>query len=69
VLAESGTASLPFHLRVQAPPPVVVAGPPKWYQKWWVWTIVGAAATGAGVLAYVETRPEKITTINGPVNP
>ncbi|HVZ74594.1 MAG TPA: tetratricopeptide repeat protein [Polyangia bacterium] len=69
VLAETGTATLPFRLQVESPPPAYVAGPPRWYQKWWLWTIVGAVATGAGVITYVETRPEKIQTINGPTNP
>jgi tetratricopeptide (TPR) repeat protein len=63
LLAESGTATLPFRLQVASPPPVVVAGPPRWYQKWWLWTIVGAAAVGAGVVTYVETRPPHILTL------
>ena len=32
--------------------------PPRWYERWWVWTIAGAviaASTGAGV--YAATRP------------
>jgi tetratricopeptide (TPR) repeat protein len=69
VVAESGTATLPFRLRVEAPPQVGYAGPPKWYQHWWLWTIVGAVATGATVATYVATRPEKLTTINAPTNP
>jgi hypothetical protein len=34
------------------------APPPRWYERWWVWTLAGAvvaASTGAGV--YVATRP------------
>jgi tetratricopeptide (TPR) repeat protein len=69
VVAESGTATLPFRLRVEAPPQAGVAGPPKWYQHWWLWTAVGAVATGAGVLTYVETRPTHILTVDGPTNP
>jgi tetratricopeptide (TPR) repeat protein len=69
VVAESGTATLPFRLRVESPPPVYAAGPPKWYQHWWLWTAVGVVATGAGVLTYVETRPEHLLTVNGPTNP
>jgi len=62
VIAESGTATLPFRLQV-ASPPRYVQGPPRWYEHWWLWTIVGAAAAGAGVVTYVETRPEHITTL------
>ena len=30
--------------------------PQAWYQKWWVWTIVGAAIAGGTTAAIVETR-------------
>jgi hypothetical protein len=29
------------------------SGGPRWYERWWVWTIVGAVAVGAGVGAAV----------------
>ena len=69
VLAESGAPTLPFRLQVAAPPVLVgrePAPPARWYQRWWVWTIVGAVAAGAGAVAYVETRPESLLTISGP---
>jgi tetratricopeptide (TPR) repeat protein len=56
-VAESGTPTLPFRLQVAAPPPLHVSEPPRWYQKWWVWTLVGAAAVGAGAATYAATRP------------
>ena len=30
--------------------------PTPWYGHWWVWTIVGAVAIGAGAVTYAETR-------------
>lgn len=33
-----------------------------WYEKWWVWTIIGAVAVGGGVTTYVLTRPGPATT-------
>jgi tetratricopeptide (TPR) repeat protein len=68
VVAESGTPTLPFRLQVAAPPPVAVAGPTHFYQRWWFWTIVGAAAVGAGGIVYAETRPESLLTVNGQTN-
>ena len=56
VVAESGTPALPFRLQV-ALPIVVQREPPRWYQKWWFWTAVGAAAVGAGAITYAATRP------------
>ena len=40
--------------------------PQQWYQKWWVWTIVGAVVAGATTVAIVETRPAP-TTATGTV--
>jgi len=57
IVAESGTPALPFRLQVAAPPVAQLREPPRWYQKWWVWTLVGAAAVGAGVVTYAATRP------------
>ena len=71
VLAESGTPTLPFRLQVQAPESLVArAAPTPWYGRWWVWTIVGAVAVGAGAGAYVATRPEtsNITVFPTPTN-
>jgi len=36
--------------------------PQQWYQKWWVWTIVGAAVAGGVAAAVVETRPASKTS-------
>jgi len=57
VLAESGTPTLPFRLQV-ASPIELRREPQSFYQKWWFWTLVGAAAAGAGAITYVETRPK-----------
>src|SRR5262245_10655716 len=62
VVAESGTPTLPFRLQV-AIPIDLRREPPRWYQKWWFWTLVGAAAVGAGALTYVETRPPADNTL------
>jgi hypothetical protein len=67
VVAESGTPTLPFRLQV-AVPFELRREPPRWYQKWWFWTLVGAAAVGAGALTYVETRPPNETVLQGPTN-
>jgi len=56
VLAESGTPTLPFRLQV-ATPIDLRREPAHFYQKWWFWTLVGAAAAGAGAITYFETRP------------
>ena len=61
VLAESGTPTLPFRLQVAAPIELR-REPSRLYQKWWFWTLVGAAAVGAGAITYVETRPRTTTT-------
>lgn len=46
--------------------PAVDSGPPSaeaadqreaWYQKWWLWTIIGAAAVGGASAAIVLSRP------------
>jgi tetratricopeptide (TPR) repeat protein len=65
VLAESGTPTLPFRLQVQTPIELR-REPARWYQKWWFWTLVGAAAVGAGTITYVETRPASETVISAP---
>ena len=31
------------------PPPRVVHEQARWYQQWWVWTLVGAAVVGTGI--------------------
>jgi tetratricopeptide (TPR) repeat protein len=56
VLAESGTPTLPFRLQV-AVPFEPRREPSPFYQRWWFWTLVGAAAAGAGAITYFETRP------------
>jgi tetratricopeptide (TPR) repeat protein len=67
VLADSGTPTLPFRLQVAAP---IQARrePQHFYQKWWFWTLVGAAAVGAGTATYFGTRPgaSNETVINWP---
>jgi len=35
--------------RPYAPPPRVPEPESKWYQQWWVWTLVGTAIVGTGV--------------------
>jgi hypothetical protein len=63
-VAESGTPTLPFRLQVATPGGGEArAGrePTPWYKRWWVWTIVGAAAIGAGAATYVATRPDNNT--------
>jgi tetratricopeptide (TPR) repeat protein len=69
VLAESGAPSLPFRLQVADPAALAArtaaSRPTPWYQRWWVWTIVGAVAIGAGAVTYVETRPESLLTFSG----
>jgi len=72
-LAESGTPTLPFRLQVQAPDAVAGRGPrdTPWYAKWWLWTIAGAVAVGAGATgAYLATRPDSSTilTFTTPTN-
>jgi tetratricopeptide (TPR) repeat protein len=57
VLAESGSPTLPFRLQV-AIPIALRREPQRFYEKWWFWTLVGAAAVGAGTITYVGTRPE-----------
>jgi TolB-like protein len=37
------------------------ARPQAWYQKWWVWTVGGAAVAGGVVAAIVATRPPSKT--------
>jgi tetratricopeptide (TPR) repeat protein len=56
-VAESGTPALPFRLQVAAPQTAALREPPRWYQRWWVWTLVGAVAVGAGAVTYAATRP------------
>jgi hypothetical protein len=71
VLAESGAPTLPFHLQVSDPAAVAraaAAKPGPFYTRWWFWTIVGAAAVGAGAITYVATRPEHVLTIDGATN-
>jgi hypothetical protein len=34
---------------IVAPVPPPATAPPRWYRRWWVWTIAGAALAGAGV--------------------
>jgi hypothetical protein len=34
--------------------------PQQWYQKWWVWTIVGGVVAGATATAVVVTRPAPV---------
>src|SRR5262245_29726321 len=63
VLAESGSPTLPFRLQVQKPIELV-REPGHWYQKWWFWTLVGAAAVGAGTLTYVGTRPSTSNSVD-----
>ena len=65
VVAESGTPTLPFRLQV-AVPIEARREPPRWYQKWWFWTLVGAVAVGAGAITYAETRPPNELVIPGP---
>ena len=69
VLAESGAPTLPFRLQVaELAPRAAPRGPTPWYERWWVWTIVGAAAVGVGAVTYVETRPENLLTIHAGTN-
>jgi tetratricopeptide (TPR) repeat protein len=74
VLAESGTPTLPFRLQVAAPGAGAAGGaqargPKPWYGRWWVWTIVGAVALGAGAATYAGTRRDNVTTYNTPTPP
>ena len=41
-----------------------------WYEHWWVWTIVGAVAIGAGAATYAETRSsgDNLLTLPGHTN-
>ena len=65
VVAESGTPTLPFRLQV-AVPIEARREPEHFYQKWWFWTAVGAAAVGAGAITYAATRPgDEGLVING----
>jgi len=61
VLAESGSATLPFRLPVAAPaiaarPAATAPASTRWFKRWWVWTIVGVVAIGGGAAAYASTR-------------
>jgi TolB-like protein len=39
--------------------------PPRWYQRWWVWTVVGAVALGGGVAAlYASQAGSKSSTVD-----
>ena len=35
-----------------------VAEPRRWYESWWLWTLVGVAAVGGAVAVVIATRPE-----------
>jgi hypothetical protein len=41
-----GNASVPERVLIDSERP---PSPPRWYRKWWVWTIVGGVATAAAV--------------------
>jgi len=52
-----GSSQQPFDV------PLRYKSPPAWYEKWWVWTIVGTvAASATGVVVYAATRepPETV---------
>jgi hypothetical protein len=36
--------------------------PARWYQQWWVWTIIGAAVVGSGTAAYFMLRGQEPDT-------
>jgi len=76
-----GPSSLPLTVMVDskmAPiPPLLTTGKAdtekRWYQKWWVWTIVGAVAVGAaasgggGGGGEPEPQSTSSVTISGPI--
>jgi tetratricopeptide (TPR) repeat protein len=74
VVAESGAPTLPFRLQVAEPAALAARAaaraPVPWYGHWWVWTIVGAVAIGAGAATYAETRSsgDSLQTFPGHTN-
>jgi tetratricopeptide (TPR) repeat protein len=67
VVAELGTENVPYVFTVRVPGG---EAPPKWYGKWWVWTIAGAVVIGASASAgYFATRSSgsSMLTIHAPV--
>jgi hypothetical protein len=67
-LRSKGDADHPLHLKVKAeqkiaavtpePPPEATAATPAWYQRWWVWAIVGSVAAAAGTYAVILASSE-----------
>jgi tetratricopeptide (TPR) repeat protein len=70
-VAGVGDALSPLRVRISAKaepaaptgPAPAVAQDESWYQKWWVWTIVGAVVVGAGVGAGVALTQPKDATV------
>ena len=60
-LARTASAAAPSELipAVDSRPPTAEAAAESeaWYQKWWLWTIIGAAAVGGASAAIVLSRP------------
>jgi tetratricopeptide (TPR) repeat protein len=51
VLSELGTPQVPYVFTVRTE--ILTGGTTAWYQKWWVWTIVGAVVAGATATAAI----------------
>ncbi|MGC4114373.1 MAG: hypothetical protein QM765_07125 [Myxococcales bacterium] len=70
-VAGVGDALSPLRVRISAKaepaapttPAPAVAADEAWYQKWWVWTIVGVVVVGAGVGAGVALTQPKDGTL------
>jgi tetratricopeptide (TPR) repeat protein len=64
-LQEFGDAAHPSALEVSEKPPegIAAAGETAWYERWWVWAIVGGVVAGATATAVVLTTDQ---TPSGP---
>ncbi|MGC4122653.1 MAG: PEGA domain-containing protein [Myxococcales bacterium] len=66
VACRAGEAGAVLRFKRTAPPAPAIAPGPAWYQRWYVWTIVGVVAAGAaGTGIYYAVRPEPVNITFG----